>query len=113
MIILIGVLATLLIFLVLFWFFSNADLSYSKEDAVAALNNAQKATPKPKAFTISSKDIETIAGDDLMITQLDLARAYIETERRNLAKSILTNVARQGNAEQKIEARRLMESARL
>lgn len=102
MIILTGLGASLVVFFVFFWFFSNTNTKSLK--AVAA----EQARQASKTFTISSKDIETIAGDDVLTTQLDLARAYIETDRKKLAKSILSNVLDQGNLEQKQEAKRLL-----
>lgn len=53
-------------------------------------------------------DVNAIAGDDLLTTQLDLARAYIEMDNKELAKDILQQVLRQGNATQKREAERLL-----
>src|SRR3990167_4505749 len=105
MIILFGFSFTIITFLVLFWFFSKADNSLKKQEAIVSV-----AVNSEKKFTISSKDIETIAGDDIMVTQLDLARAYLETDRKNLAKSILNNVIMHGAALQKQEAKILLES---
>ncbi len=59
---------------------------------------------------ISSKDIEMVAGEDVVTTQLDLARAYIEMGKRNLAKSILFHVKKHGKEDQQVEARRLIKS---
>ncbi len=53
-------------------------------------------------------DITAIAGDDIMATQLDLARAYIETDQNDLAKKILEYVAEQGKTAQQNEARELL-----
>ncbi len=100
MIILIGLGVSLVVFLVLFWFFSSVG-----GHSMKAVEDAREAS---KTFTISSKDIETISGDNLLSTQLDLARAYIETERKNLAKSILNNVMQHGSEEQRQEAKRLL-----
>jgi FimV-like protein len=105
MIILVGFGVSLLVFFVLFWFFSNTKHTLQEQEAAAIQASAMHA----KNFTISSKDIETIAGDDVLTTQLDLARAYIETERKALAKNILNNVILQGSLEQQAEARGLME----
>src|SRR5580692_8604577 len=102
MIILIGLGISLAVFLVLFWFFSNPG-----KHPLAAEEEARQSS---KTFTISSKDIETISGDNVLATQLDLARAYLETERKNLAKSILNNVLQHGSEEQRQEAKRLLGS---
>jgi FimV-like protein len=54
------------------------------------------------------RDLAAIAGDDVITTQLDLARAFIETGRNQSAKSILEFVLEQGNALQQKEAQQLM-----
>jgi FimV-like protein len=53
-------------------------------------------------------DVSAIAGNDLMETQLDLARAYIETGKVNVAKKILKQVMTQGNASERQEAEQLL-----
>jgi FimV-like protein len=53
-------------------------------------------------------DFTAISGDDVMATQLDLARAYIETGKKQLAQSILQQVTEQGSAVQKQEAEQLL-----
>lgn len=53
-------------------------------------------------------DLSSIAGDDVISTQLDLARAYIETNNKLIAKKILRLVVNQGNQVQKEEARALL-----
>jgi FimV-like protein len=60
--------------------------------------------------TLTNKDFESMAGDDVVTTQLDLARAYIEMGKKHLAKSILFNVTKQGKADQQQEARQLLNS---
>lgn len=100
MIIAIGLAVSVAVFLISFWFFSNS--------SVHPLKTAEGTAHASKNFTISSKDIETISGDNLLSTQLDLARAYLETDRKNLAKNILSNVAQQGNEDQRQEAQRLL-----
>src|SRR5579863_8564978 len=99
MIILMGLAVSLAVFLVSFWFFSNPRRS--------SLERPEAALQAQKSFTISSKDIETISGDNLLSTQLDLARAYLEKDRKKLAKNILHNVLQQGSEEQRQEAQRL------
>jgi FimV-like protein len=59
--------------------------------------------PKPR-FVLTATDISSIAGDDVMATRLDLARAYVETGKRKLAKQILESVAKQGTSSQQEEA---------
>jgi len=70
---------------------------------------AVKATTSPK-LVITSSDISAIAGDDVIATQLDLARAYIETGRFLLAKKILDHVRDHGNDVQQVEAQQLLSS---
>lgn len=78
--------------------------------------NKQSATEsnvlenKKPTTVITSKDIRAIAGDDMMVTQLDLARAYIELGKKKLAKQILDHVIKHGNASQQQSARQLMAS---
>lgn len=67
-----------------------------------------KASGNKPSITITSHDINAIAGDDVLATQLDLARAYIETGRKQLAKKILDHVVKQGNSSQQEEAKYLL-----
>ncbi len=53
-------------------------------------------------------DVAAIAGDDLLATQLDLARAYIETGKIQAAKNILEQVLAQGDVVQQKEAKQLL-----
>lgn len=59
-------------------------------------------------LTVTSQDISAIAGDDVIATQLDLARAYIETGRTLLAKKILEYVRDHGSPSQQDEANQLL-----
>lgn len=79
---------------------------FTKPSASAAAinNNKKEAVVNSEPFS----DFTTIAGDDLISTQLDLARAYIETDKRQLAKSILDLVVKQGTKAQKDEAQELL-----
>lgn len=61
------------------------------------------ASVKP-SLIITSQDIKAIAGEDIMATQLDLAQAYIELDKKKLAKKILDHVVEHGNAFQQQEA---------
>ncbi|HEX2549067.1 MAG TPA: FimV/HubP family polar landmark protein [Gammaproteobacteria bacterium] len=63
---------------------------------------------KNNVTIISSRDIKAIAGDSVMATQLDLARAYIELGKRNLAKQILNHVIQHGTLSEKEAAEQLM-----
>lgn len=53
---------------------------------------------------------ESISGDNPLATKLDLAKAYIEMDKKHLAKSILLNVQKQGTEQQKQEAKKLFDS---
>jgi FimV-like protein len=64
-----------------------------------------KKTPK---LVITSQDIRAIAGEDVIATQLDLARAYIEIGKKQLARKILDHTLKQGTLLQQQEARRLL-----
>lgn len=66
-----------------------------------------KSSTAPK-LVVTSSDISAIAGDDVLATQLDLARAYIETGRHALAKKILEHVQDHGAPSQKDEAFELL-----
>lgn len=54
-------------------------------------------------------NVEAIAGDDFLATQLDLARAFIETGKKNTAENILTHVATHGTIAQQKEAQALLQ----
>lgn len=68
-----------------------------------------RSPKKDKAMPVLDEaELNAIAGDDVIATQLDLARAYIETANIDLAKSILKAVLKQGNKGQQDEARELL-----
>ncbi len=73
-------------------------------------NNSKKTASQQPRKVITSKDIAAIAGEDVMTTELDLARAYIEIDNKKLAKEILDHVIKQGNAVQQQQARELINS---
>lgn len=54
--------------------------------------------------------LDGIASDDEVATQLDLARAYIEMNKLDMAKSILGQVVHSGDVRQQHEAKRLLAS---
>ena len=59
----------------------------------------QSAEIKPannETYFVNQDDIQAIAGEDEIATQLDLARAYIEMDQKELAKEILQRVAHLG-----------------
>ncbi|MBA3660567.1 MAG: hypothetical protein H0W64_02470 [Gammaproteobacteria bacterium] len=57
---------------------------------------------------LNNQDFHAIAGEDVFATKLDLARAFIETGKRDSAKQILDNVVKQGNRIQQQEATNLL-----
>ncbi len=63
---------------------------------------------KKSPIVITSQDIRAIAGDDVITTQLDLARAYIEIGKTKLAKKILDHVIQHGNISQQQMAQQLI-----
>lgn len=77
-------------------------------EITSPLPERQKEETKKSAIIITSQDIRAIAGDDVLTTQLDLARAYIEIGKKKLAKKILDHVVQHGNLSQKQLAQRLM-----
>src|SRR3990167_10991295 len=70
------------------------------------------AQPKPSYTTEklilpdTAHDVTSISGEDPMATQLDLARAYIETGKMQFAKIILKSVIREGSTTHQEEAQR-------
>lgn len=64
-----------------------------------------KKTNKAEKY---AADMTAIAGDDVLTTELDLAKAFIETNRPKAARSILKKVAKRGSAAQKVEAKQLL-----
>lgn len=67
-----------------------------------------KSSPIKNDHFINTQDIRAIAGDDVMVTQLDLARAYIELDKHTLAKQILENVVQHGSHQQQLTAQQLI-----
>ncbi|OGT38440.1 MAG: hypothetical protein A3F11_09940 [Gammaproteobacteria bacterium RIFCSPHIGHO2_12_FULL_37_14] len=57
---------------------------------------------------ITSSDIRAIAGGDTIATQLDLARAYIEVGKKQLAKKMLDHIIQKGNGTQQQQAKNLL-----
>lgn len=97
------VVMTIDIMVVLFLLYSVIKAKITRAKKVSA-----PVSHKPKP--LPNKDIEMIAGDDMVTTQLDLARAYIEMNKKHLAKSLLYHVSKQGKPQQQLEARQLIDS---
>jgi len=54
-------------------------------------------------------DVSAMAGEDVVMAQLDLARAFLGMGKRDEAKSLLEKIRKQGTQTQREDARRLME----
>lgn len=71
----------------------------------------QQATKNPTpSKEFFSHEVAMIAGDNLIATQLDLARAYIEMDKKHMAKNILFQIKKTGTDSQKTEANKLLET---
>lgn len=81
---------------------------FRKKPAQKLPAKLQEVPTEKRPIHISSADINAIAGDDVLATQLDLARAYIETGREKLAQKILQHVVEHGSDNQQQEARQLL-----
>jgi FimV-like protein len=96
----IGSLSLLFFLLGLFWIVKFFSKSQQTQSAIAS----HHAPFMPNSIP----DVTAISGDDVIATQLDLARAYLEVGQGNLAKGILESVAKKGTEIQKIEAQQLL-----
>lgn len=65
------------------------------------------AKRKQAAVRNKRSEISAISGEDVMTTQLDLARAYIEMGKIDNAKAAINDVVKNGNSAQKREAKSL------
>lgn len=63
-----------------------------------------------KTGEFSYKDLPNIAGDDVLATQLDLVKAYIEMGQKNLAKSLLKQAIKTSRAPQKKDLKYLLKT---
>ncbi|OGT60884.1 MAG: hypothetical protein A3E85_01075 [Gammaproteobacteria bacterium RIFCSPHIGHO2_12_FULL_45_12] len=57
---------------------------------------------------LNTTAIRAIAGDDVMATELDLARAYLEIDKKDAARLVLRKVAAKGTVAQRKEAKLLL-----
>lgn len=73
----------------------------------SALANLKK---RKKELSKMHEKIQEFAGEDLMATQLDLARAYIEMDQKDLATEILQQVLKEGSVIQRKNAKELLAS---
>ncbi|OGT45188.1 MAG: hypothetical protein A3E83_07890 [Gammaproteobacteria bacterium RIFCSPHIGHO2_12_FULL_41_20] len=95
--------------LTIFFLLSVTILAWNKQRKQKNKHTIFVSSPnKSSSLVISSKDITAIAGEDKIATQLDLARAYIEAGREQLAKKMLRHVVEKGSPGQQQEAERLL-----
>ena len=85
-----------------------ADFLKQKLDNDQGTNHLPNVPEDRAPHSSESPDFSAFAGDNLISTQLDLARAYVETGKKILAKKILQDVLQQGNPIQKQEAQQLL-----
>lgn len=83
-------------------------LLIAKIREIKEYKNQHPPALKPLKPRLTSSDIQAIAGGDVMITQLDLARAFIEMEKKSLAREILNDVKAKGTVAQQQEAQQLI-----
>lgn len=76
--------------------------------AASAVSGMKKQKPQEKIIHDEIKDVSAIAGDDPVATQLDLAKAYIESGKAQLARIILAAVIKHGSSHDQEEAQRLL-----
>lgn len=80
---------------------------FNRSSNASLLTIQDKKIPVEKV-KITSNDIRAIAGEDELSTQLDLARAYIEVGKKQLAANLLKHIMQQGNNIQQQEAQNLL-----
>jgi FimV-like protein len=88
-------------------------LRYSREKnndslSFTLLRKGRKGSVDKSLLPETASDVSAISGEDPLATQLDLARAYIETGKKQFAKIILTAVIREGSSDYQEEAQRLL-----
>lgn len=69
---------------------------------------AKQRQEAPKASPSFQETYASIAGDDVAVTKLDLARAFIESGQGGAAKDLLTQVIQNGSDGQRQEAQQLL-----
>ena len=78
----------------------------------ARIASGPKIYRRPEKVVVPDtlNDVSAISGEDPVATQLDLAKAYIESGKSQLARIILAAVIKNGNAVNQEEAQRLLGS---
>jgi FimV-like protein len=77
--------------------------------AIILILFGSKQTQAKKKLVLMQNDVSAIAGENIAATQLDLAKAYIEMDQKDLAKQVLKQVTQQGDVAQKREAQQLID----
>lgn len=91
----------------------DAAVAAPKETRTTSASSTPRKPRKVSEKTILSEtlnDVHAISGEDPVATQLDLAKAYIESDKGPLAKIILSAVIRDGHSPYQEEAQRLLRS---
>jgi FimV-like protein len=102
---------SLLLFSVGLYFILRLTKGKKPETLIQMVQAQHKPAPIDKILLPdTASDVSTISGEDPMATQLDLARAYIETGKQQFAKIILAAVIKEGNNTYQEEAKRLLSS---
>lgn len=95
------------------WIFRRDEKKESQQQDSVVFADADNLQPQRGAKlvatdqTVFNVEVDAIAGDDVIATQLDLARAYIETGKKQMAQALLRVVIERGSASQRQEAEAL------
>ncbi len=94
------------------YFIIRCNCAKSHDQLTLNIPAEPKASFKAEKLVLpdAAHDVTAISGEDPMATQLDLARAYIETGKNQFAKIILKTVIREGSKAHQEEAQRLLGS---
>lgn len=107
----VGIGAILIFALGLYWIFRiSLSRKAGGDDSPQSQSLFPKNTLEAEIVEMSPdiSDISSIAGEDVIATQLDLARAYVESGKIRLAKKILESIVEQGSHAQQNEAKELL-----
>jgi FimV-like protein len=91
---------------------------FSRVSKLEQQDSTSFAAASPRKYKRSEKiilsdalsDVSAISGENPVATQLDLAKAYIESGKGPLARIILAAVIRDGSSDYQEEAQRLLSS---
>lgn len=102
----IGVISVVIFLMGLYFILRKPRPEKKKKNSLAVSTKPDKNVVNIEASQL--QDLTLIAGEDVISTQLDLARAYMETGKNQLAHTILKYVVAHGNAVQQNDAQQLM-----